>query len=215
MRTSTQLAHVAGSVKRPVVSLLVVAVALAMAASAEAKFSAARVCGVEECSKVTLLDNERLIAMEEIVWKAEVRLGAKPPVAAPWYRVTMCPGNCDSRSALTLRVLPSAGYAFLPSKVWHRVTGATYPPQKAWARLDDGMVAPYRRATNGLEPYPAKGLVAFGASAPSRAPTSGGAVSDGGPPTWVWAAIAALAAAMLATAATRRPWRSLRSRSVR
>src|SRR5215211_5047430 len=125
-------------------SVLLLALVLVPASAAEAKFSTARICGASDCTRVTLASGHQLTAMEEIAWRAESQLGAKPPAAAPWYRVTLCPGRCDSNDALALKVLPGVGYAYLPPVSWDHVVGGTYPPRNGWARIDRHDVAAYR-----------------------------------------------------------------------
>jgi hypothetical protein len=188
---------------------LSLALLLLPAASAEAKFSVARVCGASDCREVTFASGHELMTMERVAFSAESRLGASPPQASPWYRVTLCPERCGSPGAMALRVLPSVGYAYLPPKVWAEVTGDAYPPREAWAQLSNRATEVYRRVTACLEPLPASGLLSVRAAAPNprpgEQPGSIGPADHGGIPAWEWLVIAAaVVAAALALIALRR-----------
>jgi hypothetical protein len=119
-------------------------------------------------------------------------LSSKPPEASPWYRVTLCPGACDSRHAVTLKVLPAAGYEYLAPNEQFAQTG--------WAKLDEPAADVYRRVTTGLEPFRASRLLALHAeepsSVPGEPPVSQGSSGQGGIPAWAWTAIAVGAAAL-------------------
>jgi hypothetical protein len=51
-------------------SALLVALLLVPVASAEAKFSSARVCGPSDCRKVTLASGHELLTMERVAFSA-------------------------------------------------------------------------------------------------------------------------------------------------
>jgi hypothetical protein len=190
-------------------TLLFFALLLVPAPSADAKFSSARVCGPSDCREVGLTADRTLLTMMEAAFSTRSRLSPKPPEASPWYRVTLCPGSCDSRHALTLKVLPTAGYEYMPGR------GAK--PRRGWAKLDEHAAGVYRSVTTGLEPFSASSLLALGAteptSVPGEDPGSRGASSQGGIPAWAWIAISATAAA-LALLFLRRLQRWRRSPSV-
>jgi hypothetical protein len=189
-------------------SALLLGLLLLPAASAEAKFSAARVCGPLDCRDVTLVADRKLLAMEKVAFSAESRLGARPPQASPWYRVTLCPGSCDARGALAFKVLPSAGYAYLPPSGWDHVTGDTYPPRNGWAKIGEDGTDAFRGVTRDLGSFPASRLVALGATDPSPGPDESGSTGTSGDeaiPAWGWIAIAsAIAAGALAVLVMRR-----------
>jgi hypothetical protein len=190
-------------------SVLLVALVLVPAASADAKFSAARVCGRIDCRQVSFAAGHQLLALERVAFSAESRLGAKPPHASPWYRVTLCPGRCDSRRALALKVLRSTGYAYLPPREWDHVIGDTYPPRKGWAKMGEHGADAYRSVTRGLGPFPASRLLRLGAepgSGPAEEPGSGTS-SHGGIPAWGWVAIIAAATLALLSLRLRSAWR--------
>jgi hypothetical protein len=165
--------------KRAIVLLL--ALLLAPAARADAKFSSARVCGPSNCHEVTLTAGHSLATIQEAALLPQALHLPKPPDAAPWYRVTLCPERCDSPNAPKLKVLPAGGYQYLPPR--ERLA------RKGWTKLDEPAADVYRRIASGLKPFPASHLVAIGAEAPDLS-------GQGGTPTWVWIAIATAAAAI-------------------
>jgi hypothetical protein len=188
-------------------TVLLLAVLLVPAARADAKFSSARVCGPSDCREVDLTAEPTLLPLMEAAFARGPGFTSKPPEASPWYRVTLCPGRCDSRHALTLKVLPTAGYEYA-WRGWAK-------RQRGWAKLDEHAAAVYRRVTTGLESFPASRLVALGAAEPSSVPgEDSGSGGEGGIPTWAWVAIAAAAPA-LALLSLRLLQRSRRSPSVR
>lgn len=180
-------------------TVLLLALLLVPAAQADAKFSSARVCGPSDCREVTLSDGRSLAAIQEAVILPRAEPVSTPPEAAPWYRVTLCPGRCDSPNAVRFRVLPAGGYEYLPSR--------QHLARQEWAKLDEPAADVYRRVTADLEPFPASGLLALGAVKPDPA-------GGGGIPAWVWIAVAAGAAA-LALRLLRSLRRSQRSPSLR
>ena len=161
-------------------TVLLLALLLVPATQADAKFSSARVCGPSNCHEVALTAGHSSTIQEAAFLPRAPRL-QKPPEAAPWYRVTLCPGRCDSPNASTLRVLPAGGYEYLAPR--QRLA------RKGWAKLDEPAADVYRRITADLEPFPASHLVAIGAEAPDPS-------GQGGIPAWVWIAIATAAAAI-------------------
>jgi hypothetical protein len=194
--------------KRAIVLLL--ALLLVPAARADAKFSSARVCGASDCREVAVTAGHTVVTMMEAAVSTPLRLNSKPPEASPWYRVTLCPGQCDSPHALTLKILPAGGYEYLaPNEQLTR---------KGWAELDEPAAEVYRRVTKGLEPFPASRLLALGAkepnSVPSEDPVSQGPSDQGGIPAGAWTAIA-MAAAALALISLRWLQRLRRSASLR
>lgn len=162
-------------------TVLLLALLLVPAAHADAKFSSARVCGPSECREITLASGHSLATIQEAVILPRTERLSTPPEAAPWYRVTLCPGRCDSPNAARFRVLPVGGYEYLPPD--------QHLARKGWAKLDEPAADVYRRVTADLEPFPASGLLALGAV---EADPAGG----GGIPAWVWIAAAAGAAAL-------------------
>jgi hypothetical protein len=190
-------------------TILFFALLLVPAAQADAKFSSARVCGPSGCREVGLTAGHTVLTMGEAAFSTRSRLTSKTPEASPWYRVRLCPGRCASRHALTLKVLPTAGYEY--------VTRKAHAARRGWAKLDEHAADVYRSVTTGLEPYPASSLLALGAteptSVPGEDPGSRGASSQGGIPAWAWIAISATAAA-LALLFLRRLQRLRRSPSV-
>jgi hypothetical protein len=189
--------------KRTIVLLF--ALVLVPAASAQAKFSSARVCGPSDCREV-IAGGDTLVTMMEAAISTRSRITSKPPEASPWYRVTLCPGPCDSPRALTLKVLPTSGYEYLPPK--------PQGPREGWAKLDEGAAGVYRSVTSGLEPFPTSRLITLGAAEPSSGPAEDpgprGGSDQGGLPAWAWIAIAAAAAAvvLLSLRSLQRLWRS-------
>jgi hypothetical protein len=177
-------------------SILLLALILVPAASADAKFSSARVCGPSDCREVTPADGDELLAMEapfiggvevdsrghEHRLSAQSKPTSEPPAATPWYRVTLCPGRCDSGSAPTLRVLPSAGYEDLGPN--------------GWVILGERVANVYRSVTRGLQPFPASRLSSLDPAASSS--SQGDASGHGGIPAWTWITVAAVAAALSA-----------------
>ena len=154
-------------------TILLLALLLVPVARADAKFSSARVCGPSDCRAVGLNAGHTVLTIGEAAFSTRSRLTSKPPEASPWYRVTLCPGPCDSRNAFTLKVLPATGYEYLPPK--------EEGPRKGWAKLDQHAADVYRSVTAGLEPFPA----------PGDEPNSGEASGQGGFPVWAWIMIAA------------------------
>jgi hypothetical protein len=164
------------------VLLISLALLVLSAASAEAKFSSARVCGVDDCRMVTFNDDHKLLVMQEpVIRGADLsRPGSEvanpsspPPEDSGWYRVTFCPGRCSASGARSLMVAPSAGYEYLGAR--------------GWVRLDQSATRVYSEVTRDLKPIPAAG------PAPE---VSGGA----GFPAWAWIPIvAAVAVAGLVT----------------
>ena len=132
--------------------------------------------------------------------------------------MTLCPERCGSPQALTLRVLPGVGYAYLPPGVWSKVTGHPYPPREGWAQLSDRATEVYRRVTAGLEPLPASALLAVGATKPSprpgEQPGPSGTGDHAGIPDWGWLVIAAAVVAGALALITFRRVRRPRSPSV-
>jgi hypothetical protein len=176
-------------------TILLLALMLVPAARADAKFSSARVCGPSDCREVDLTAGHTVLAIGEAAFSPQSQLTSKPPEAFPWYRVTLCPGPCESRNAFTLKVLPAAGYEYLPPK--------EEGPRKGWAKLDQQAADVYRSVTKGLEPFAALRLVALGAEDP-------GSSGQEGTQGWAWIAIPAAAAtfALLSLRWLRRPPRS-------
>jgi hypothetical protein len=173
-------------------TVLLPALLLVFAAHADAKFSSARVCGPSDCREVTLASGQSLAIIQEAALLPRSQPISKPPEAAPWYRVTLCPGRCDSPSAPALRVLPAGGYQYLaPEK---------HLARKGWTKLDEPAANVYRRVTKGLEPFPASGLIPLGAVASDPA-------HGDGFPRWGWVLIAGAIAALtlLALRWLRRP----------
>jgi hypothetical protein len=161
---------------------------LVPALPAEAKFSAARVCGATDCHTVTFHDGNALIAIEKPVLEGIPTFSDTPTKMAPqvvegsgWYRVTLCPERCDSPDAQSLRVVPEAGYQHLPD------TG--------WVKLSERADTVYRDVTRNLEPLSAARLVALDPTVVTREPTSPTASHEGsegeGIPAWGWIAIGA------------------------
>jgi hypothetical protein len=162
-------------------TVLLLALLLVLAAGADAKFSSARVCGPSDCREVTLAAGQTVVTMMEAALSTPPGLSSKPPEASAWYRVTLCPGACDSRHAVTLKVLPATGYEYLaPHEQF---------AQAGWAKLDDPAADVYRRVTKNLEPFPASGLIALGAEEPDSP-------GQEGIPAWAWVAMAAAPAVL-------------------
>jgi hypothetical protein len=187
-------------------TVLLLALLLVPAAQANAKFSSASVCGPSSCRDVRLgagnADNT-LLTMTEAALSTPSQLTSKPPETSPWYRVTLGPG--DSGHALTLKVLPTSGYQYLPPK--------EQGPWQGWAKLDEPAARAYRSVTKGLEPLPPSRLVALGAAEPSSVPDKD-LGSRLGISAWAWTAVAAATAA-LGFLSLRWLQRSRRSPSVR
>jgi hypothetical protein len=163
-------------------TILLLVLLLVPVARADAKFSSARVCGPSDCREVALTEGHTLLTMMEAAFSTRSRLTSKPPEASPWYRVTLCPGPCESPNAFTLKALPASGHEYLPPK--------EQGPRKGWAKLDQHAADVYRRATTDLEPFPASRLVALGATEPGEDSGSQGASDQGGIPAWAWIVIA-------------------------
>jgi hypothetical protein len=174
-------------------TVLLLALMLVPAAGAAAKFSSARVCGLSDCRAVDVTADRTLLPILETAFSRGPAFTAKPPEASPWYRVTLCPFRCSSRDAITLKVLPTAGYEYA-WRGWEQ-------RRRGWAKLDEPAADVYRRVTSGLEPFPASHLVAIGAEAPDPS-------SQGGAPTWAWVAIGAVVAVLgISSLGWRRGWR--------
>jgi hypothetical protein len=153
---------------------------------AEAKFSAARVCGADDCRMVTFHDGDKLMVMQEPVihgadvgraGSARAKPSSPPPGDSGWYRVTLCPGSC-SGDARSLPVAPAAGYQYLGAR--------------GWVQLDQRAARVYSDVTRNLNPLPAS-LLDDSSTASSRSlgeATSSESSGDGGIPTWGWIAIA-------------------------
>ena len=109
-------------------AVLLLALLLVPAAQADAKFSSARVCGPSDCRDVGLATGHSVLTITEAAFSTRSRLTSKPPDAAPWYRVTLCPGRCGLDGAFALKVLPSVGYEYVPP----REEGQ----RKGWAKLE-------------------------------------------------------------------------------
>jgi hypothetical protein len=165
--------------KRAIV--LILALLLVPAAQADAKFSSARVCGPSDCREVHVTAERTLLPMVQAAFSRGPGFTSKPPEASPWYRVTLCPFRCDSRDAITLKVLPTAGYEYA-WRGWAK-------QRRGWAKLDEPAADVYRRVTTDLAPFPASGLIALGAVEPDPA-------SQGGIPAWAWIAITGGTAAL-------------------
>ena len=188
---------------RRLLALLPGLVALVVTSGAEAKFSSARICGRSDCRVLTVTDRasaRRLTAIEAAVLGGSISNrhgGVRPaspgthpahraPVAAPWYRVTLCAGRCSGRYSGTLLVLPRPGYEYLG-----RAGGGKPWPGAGWLALGDRAAAVYRRITAGLRPLPVSRLRPVSAAVPAG---SGGWSM----PVWGWTAFAlAVAAALL------------------
>ena len=178
--------------KRATLALL--AALLLPALPAEAKFSSARVCGAHECSAVTFRDGHKLLVMEEPIlhgvdvpprgsehWRPKPP--SPPPEIAGWYRVTLCPGRCDADGAISLEVLPGAGYQYLGSN--------------GWVRLDEPASRVYRAVTRGLEPIPGSRLAASDTTPPAEPAGAQPASTDDSTspiPAWAWIALIAVVA---------------------
>jgi hypothetical protein len=173
-------------------TVLLLALLLVPAARADAKFSSARVCGPSDCREVAVTAGHTVVTMMEAALAKPSGLSSKPPEVSPWYRVTLCPGACDSRHAVTLKVQPAAGYEYLAPNEQFAQTG--------WAKLDEPAADVYRRVTTGLEPFRASRLLALRAEEPNSVlgedPVSQGPSGHGGIPAWAWIAIAAAAGAL-------------------
>jgi hypothetical protein len=181
---------------------------LLSAIPAEAKFSAARVCGATDCRTVSSRDGRKLVVMQEPVVIRGPRVSrpggpaakpsSLPAEIAGWYRVILCPGSCEAKDARSLLVAPDAGYEYL---------GAG-----GWVPLDDRGVRVYRAVTRGLDPFPVSRLLAGNAAGASQAAaeTASAEPPSDGIPTWAWVAISAVAIALgaLATVWLRRGPRS-------
>ena len=166
-------------------TVLFLALLLVPVVQADAKFSSARVCGPSDCREITLASGRSLATIQEAVILPRAKPLSTPPEAAPWYRVTLCTGRCDSPDAASFRVLPADGSEYLPPR--QRLA------RDGWARLGEPVADVYRRVTAGLDPFPASGLLALGATEPTSAD---GASDQAGTPAWAWIAIAALAATL-------------------
>jgi hypothetical protein len=174
------------------VTVLLLTLLLVPAARADAKFSSARVCGPSDCREVAIAEGHTLLTMMEAAFSARSQLTSNPPEASPWYRVTLCPGPCESPNAFTLKALPASGHEYLPPQ--------EQGPRKGWAKLDRQAADVYRRVTTDLEPFPASRLAALGAAEPSSVPGedsgSSGTSDQGVIPAWAWIAIAAATAVL-------------------
>jgi hypothetical protein len=144
----------------------ILALGLLVPATASAKFSAARVCGPDDCRTVTFDDGRTLLGMEEPIIKRTGRVASAAP-RGPWYRVTLCPERCGASEAVSLRVFPAAGYVQLG--------------HGGWFSLGDDALNAYRTATRGLIPYE------------PHATSSSTSGSGSGMSAWAWIAIAAVA----------------------
>jgi hypothetical protein len=167
--------------------LTLLAFLLLPALPAQAKFSAARVCGADDCRMVTFNDGDKLIVMGQPVFHgADVgrpgsdlaKPSSPPPGGSGWYRVTLCPGSCGAGGARSLPVAPAAGDQYLGAR--------------GWVQLDQRAARVYSNVTRKLNPLPASLL--DGSSTPSSRSVGEAASSepsgDGGIPTWGWIGIA-------------------------
>jgi hypothetical protein len=170
-------------------TILLFALLLVPATGADAKFISARVCGPSDCREVAVsadhTPNHTLSTMMEAAFRS--RPASNPPEASPWYRVALCSDRCDSRHSLKLKVLPTAGYEYVPRRGWPK-------PRRGWDKLDKRAADVYRRITKGLEPFPPSRLLALGATESLSVNEASG---QAGIPAWAWIAMAAAAASLV------------------